>query len=175
MSDPQIASLADTERLRRWRLILGGGPADGTDCALQGRDQAMDRALEALYDGERRGGLGGSAPSVARWLGDIRGFFPASVVRVMQQDALERLDLRRMLLEPELLESVIPDVHMVGTLLSLSGVMPQRAKDTARMMVRRVVEELTRKLAAPGSSARCLPRCPPSPRAWSSLTPPWLI
>jgi Mg-chelatase subunit ChlD len=144
---------SNDERLRRWRLILGGGEADGTACALQGSDMNIDKALGALYDGERKGGLGSSAPNVARWLGDIRGFFPSSVVKVMQQDALERLDLRRMLLEPELLATVEADVHMVGTLLSLSSVMPQRAKETARIVVRRVVDELIRKLAAPTQQA----------------------
>jgi Mg-chelatase subunit ChlD len=145
MSDPQ---LPESERLRRWRLILGAA-AEGPGMGLQGADLGMDRALQALYEGERQGGLGASAPNVARWLGDIRGYFPSSVVQVMQRDALERLDLRRMLLEPELLASVTPDVHMVATLLTLKGVMPQRAKETARQVVRRVVEELTRKLAAP--------------------------
>lgn len=143
----------ETERIRRWRLILGGGDADGTGCALRGDDQGIDRALEALYDSERKAGLGGSAPNVARWLGDIRGYFPASVVRVMQQDALERLDLKRMLLEPELLAQMEPDVHLVGTLLSLGSVIPQKTRETARMVVRRVVEALTRKLAAPTRQA----------------------
>lgn len=145
--------LSDDERLRRWRLILGGGQADGTGIELRGADLGVDRALEALYDGERGAGLGASSPSVARWLGDIRGYFPASVVQVLQRDALERLDLRRMLLEPELLASVSPDVHLVGTLLTLRGVMPQRAKETARQVVRKVVEELTRRLAAPTRQA----------------------
>ncbi len=36
---------------------------------------------------------GSSAPGVARRLGDIRSYFPTSVVRIMQQDALERLNL----------------------------------------------------------------------------------
>lgn len=141
------------DRVRRWRLVLGGGAADGTGLELRGGDQAMDRALQALYDGERSAGLGGSSPNVARWLGDIRSYFPSSVVQVMQRDALERLDLRRMLLEPELLASVTPDVHLVGTLMTLRGVMPQRAKETARQVVRRVVDELTRKLAAPTRQA----------------------
>jgi Mg-chelatase subunit ChlD len=140
------------ERMRRWRLVLGG-EADSPANPLQGDDLRMDKVLGALYDGERRAGLGSSAPNVARWLGDIRGFFPSSVVRIMQQDALERLDLRRMLLEPELLATVEADVHMVGTLLTLSSVMPERAKETARMVVRRVVDELIRKLAAPTRQA----------------------
>jgi Mg-chelatase subunit ChlD len=137
------------EHLRRWRLILGGGEADGLGLSLQGLDAQLDATLQALYDSERKGGLGGSAPSVARWLGDIRTYFPASVVRVMQQDALDRLGLKQMLLEPELLEAVEPDVHLVATLLSLSRVIPNKTKDTARAVVRKVVAELERRLANP--------------------------
>lgn len=137
------------ERLRRWRLILGGNEADGTGCTLSGADIQIDRALETLYDAERSGGLGSSSPKIARWLGDIRSYFPTSVVRVMQQDALERFGLKQMLLEPEMLQAVEPDVHLVATLLSLSHIMPNKTKDTARMVVRKVVEELERKLANP--------------------------
>ncbi|MBD2120922.1 VWA domain-containing protein [Trichocoleus sp. FACHB-262] len=150
------------ERLRRWRLILGGGSADGIctggdtdglDLTLSAADQAMDDALSALYDSDRQGGLGSSSPKVARWLGDIRSYFPSSVVKVMQQDALNRLNLRQMLLEPEMLEAVEPDVHLVSNLLSLSGVMPSKTKETARIVVRRVVEELQRKLENPTRQA----------------------
>ena len=148
----------DAERLRRWRLILGGDQADGTGVDLGATDAAIDRCLAALYEPaeggkgtgrKRTAGLGASAPSVARWLGDIRTFFPTSVVRVMQQDAMERLNLTQLLLEPEMMETVEPDVHLVADLLSLSGVMPAKAKATARVVVRKCVEELERKLAEP--------------------------
>lgn len=140
------------ERMRRWRLVLGGGPADGTGCALEGVDAQMDAALAAVYDtggepgGKREGGLGASAPRVARWLGDIRTYFPSTVVQVMQKDAIEKLNLTRLLLEPEMLEAVEPDVHLVGTLLALNKVMPDQARESARILVRRVVAELERRL-----------------------------
>jgi Mg-chelatase subunit ChlD len=147
-------TIDETERLRRWRLVLGGesaqgaaGDGEGLDVALGVADRGMDRTLAALYDGERKAGLGSSAPNVARWLGDIRNYFPSSVVRVMQQDAFERLGLRQMLLEPELLATVEADVHLVATLLSLSRVIPARTKETARAVVRKVVEDLERRLA----------------------------
>ncbi|CAL9446780.1 hypothetical protein SUDANB6_02352 [Streptomyces sp. enrichment culture] len=147
---------AGQERLRRWRLVLGGDTADGTGCALRGRDAAVDRALAALYgkeDGARTGrdrsaGLGSSAPSVARWLGDIRTYFPSPVVRVVQRDAIDRLGLGALLTEPEMLEAVEADVHLVGTLLSLHKAMPETVKETARAVVRKVVEELEQRLAA---------------------------
>lgn len=158
MSDPRFAHapapIADAERLRRWRLVLGDEAAEATAAQLSDTELAIDRALGALYDAaatarDRRAGLGASSPMIARWLGDIRAYFPATVVRVMQQDALERLGLERMLLEPELLEAVEPDVNLVATLLSLGSVLPARTRETARVVVRRVVDELERRLASP--------------------------
>ncbi|WP_299532466.1 VWA domain-containing protein [uncultured Streptomyces sp.] len=123
----------------------------------------MDAALTALYGGvksdggkrndgrgkgDRTAGLGASAPSVARWLGDIRTYFPTSVVRIMQRDAMDRLGLGALLLEPELLEAVEADVHLVGTLLSLNKAMPETTRETARTVVRKVVEDLERRLAS---------------------------
>jgi Mg-chelatase subunit ChlD len=148
-------TMVEDERLRRWRLVLGGGAADGTGCKLGGTDVGVDNVLANLYgdadgDGEsgpRTAGLGGSAPKVARWLGDIRAYFPATVVQVMQKDAIERHNLTRLLLEPEMLEAIEPDVHLVGTLLSLNRVMPEQTKNTARQVVRKVVEELERRIA----------------------------
>lgn len=144
------------ERLRRWRMVLGGD-ADGTGRGLSGTDAAMDSALAALYGGGgggarparggRTAGLGASAPTVARWLGDIRTYFPSSVVQLMQRDAIDRLGLSALLLEPEMLEAVEADVHLVGTLLSLNKAMPETTKETARAVVRKVVEDIERRLA----------------------------
>jgi len=156
-----MSEFAYSERLRRWRLVLGGGaadglgfdgggdPADGIGFELSGRDRAMDACLAALYDSERQGGLGGLNPNVARWLGDIRAYFPQSVVRVMQNDALLRLDLKEMLLQPESLAMVQPDIHLVATLLALGRVIPAKTKHTARLVVRRLAEDLEQRLANP--------------------------
>lgn len=155
------------ERLRRWRLVLGGeaasggtrGGSDGGGGGLSGDDLGRDQVLQALYgdgaadDAERSAGLGASSPRVARWLGDIRSYFPASVVRVMQQDAMDRLGLRQMLLEPELLDAAEPDINLVGTLMTLARVIPTRSRESARALVRAVVEELERRLAQPTRSA----------------------
>ncbi len=152
-------SAGHEEKLRRWRLILGGGGTDGTGFELKGIDGEMDRSLAALYGSEaeqmksRRGGSGSSAPNVARWLGDIRKYFPSSVVRVMQQDALERLRLTEMLTDPEMLAEVQPDISLVASLISLSRVIPQRTKETARMVVRKVTDNLMQRLTEPMRSA----------------------
>ncbi len=159
MSEPRPGEPGGTasgghERLRRWRLVLGGS-ADGTGQQLGGSDIAIDTALAALYGsadgpsdttGPRGAGLEASAPSVARWLGDIRTYFPSTVVQVMQADAIERLDLTRLLLEPEMLEAVEADVHLVGTLLSLNRVMPEATRQAARHVVATVVSDLERRI-----------------------------
>jgi len=157
MTTPPPAGEAD--RLRRWRLLLGpAADPGGPDAApLSAADRAMDGALAALYDrGEpgregrdgraRSAGLGASAPAVARWLGDIRTYFPSSVVQVMQRDAIDRLQLRQLLLEPEMLASIQPDVHLAGTLISLNKVMPETAKTTARQVVAAVVAEVEQRI-----------------------------
>lgn len=141
--------IAEDERRKRWRLILGQEAQASLGIRLGGADAEIDRVLRALYGDERKGGLGASAPNVSRWLGDIRTYFPSSVVRVMQKDALDRLGLKQMLLEPEMLEAVEPDVSLVATLVSLGRVIPNKTKETARAVVRRVVEDLEKKLAAP--------------------------
>ena len=143
----------ETEYLKRWRLILGGDESDGTGISLSVEEQRLDRSLQAVYDSDRRGGLGSSAPKVSRWLGDIREFFPQTVVQVIQRDAIKRLHLDSLLTEKEMLATVVPDVHLVATLMSLSHTIPEKNKEMARQVVRKVVDELLRKLSAPTQQA----------------------
>ena len=144
------------DRLTRWRLVLGGKDADGIGepgtgesgggVSLTTADAERDKALSELYDGSRQAGMGRSAPRVARWLGDIRTYFPSSVVQVMQADAMERLGLHQLLLEPELMEAVQPDLSMVTTLVGLNRVIPERSKATARAVVKAVTDQLEERL-----------------------------
>ncbi len=137
------------ERLRKWRLILGNQSNPADDIQLDDDMSRMDQILEALYDAERKGGLGNSSPNVNTWLGDIRKYFPKSVVQIIQKDALERLGLQQMLIEPELLESVEPDINLAATILSLNKVMPEKTRASAKMVVRKVVEEIEKKIKNP--------------------------
>lgn len=167
--DAQAAAgrVSDGERRRRWRLVLGaagdGGEGGGegesiaagfTAAALAGADARMDAAMAAVYDAaprrgrQRAGGLGSSAPSVARWLGDIRRYFPTSVVQVMQRDAIERLDLQQLILEPELLGALEPDIHLASLLVELNELLPDETRATARAIVRSIVEQLERRFGA---------------------------
>ncbi len=153
-------STFDPEQLRRWRLVLGKDSQDALDSmceqgvTLSGADAEMDEALAAIYDEteedgqprERSAGLGKSSPRLAKWLGDIRTYFKQDVVTVIQQDAIERRGLKQLLFEPEMLKNVQPNIQLVGTLMSLRGKIPERTKETARMVVREVVEEIKKRL-----------------------------
>ena len=143
--------MSDDERSRRWTLALGAEP-EGGEAPLSDSDRRMSEALTALYgdgdDGAKKGkgGLGGSVPRVAKWLGDIREFFPAPVVQVIQKDAFERKGLRQMLLEPEFLATVEADVNLVADLVALRSVMPEKTRETARIVIAKVVAELMERL-----------------------------
>jgi Mg-chelatase subunit ChlD len=141
MSD---AAIHPKERMRRWKMALG----DGDPSFLSERDIRLSSALSALYDSspKTRGGLGASSPKVSRWLGDIREFFPTPLVQVIQKDAFERLNLKSLMLEPEFLATLEADVHLVADLISLRSAIPEKSKETARMVVRKVVDELLRRL-----------------------------
>jgi Mg-chelatase subunit ChlD len=70
------------------------------------------------------------------------------VVSVLQADAMHRLGLHELLLEPELMEAVQPDVGLVTTLVGLGRVIPERSRDTARAVVRTVTDQLEERLRA---------------------------
>ncbi|MBW7475326.1 VWA domain-containing protein [Paenibacillus oenotherae] len=163
----------DQEQVKRWRLILGAaaeeklhgaGGGGANEPLLHGEDMLMDGALAAIYDGTagvsgaehgneaaasrpRTAGLGSSSPKLAKWLGDVRAFFPPDIVSVIQADAVQRKGLTQLLFEPELLSQVKPDIGMVATLMSLGGQIPERTKETARKLVREVVDEIVKRLA----------------------------
>jgi len=161
-----------TDRYTRWRLILGREANEGLcglacrGSLLDGDQSDLDDALGQIYgEGEgggegqgqgqgkgrqapakRSAGLGSSAPRLAKWLGDIRGYFGVDVVAVIQRDAIERKGLKQLLFEPETLGQVTPNVELVGTLMALKGMIPERTKETAREVVRAVVEEIVKRL-----------------------------
>ena len=145
--------------LKRWRLILGSKNIDAENAALTEEEEQMDAALGALYEYEHsgkfeyqnvaghRGSPGKSTYNISKWLGDIRKYFPDSVVHVLQNDALKNKDLQnKLLLEPEILEQTTPDVHLAAMLLQLKKQLPEKTKKSAKMVIRRIVDELTERL-----------------------------
>lgn len=165
------------ERDRRWRLILGrdennqgqqqqqdqlmqseseeSEAGDGEDGETSGgeslsdEDQEMDDALDSLYGEGDMGGNADSQPDIARTLGNIHRYFPDAVVQVMQQDILKKLNLRKILAEPELLKEIKPNIELVSKILMLNSILPAETKETARQIVQKLVDELKEKLEYP--------------------------
>ncbi|MCL6534733.1 MAG: VWA domain-containing protein [Armatimonadetes bacterium] len=156
------------DALTRWRLILGqraeqanpafrlGGkdePSESGDAPLQRALPAgmgltaLDRALSFVYDSnERLGGTGDSAPYVPQWLEQMRALFNQSTLAMVQRDAFERTGLAELLLQPEIAPRLQPDVRLAATILSFKEQIPDEVKQTARDLIRQVVDELRRKL-----------------------------
>ncbi|MBU1218697.1 VWA domain-containing protein [Myxococcota bacterium] len=152
------------EKLKKWRLILGKDvdaaaqgacerSGDGWD-GLSSEEITMDEALAAIYDetsgdaggakSQGKGGKGKSVPNLAKWLGDVRSLFPENVVSVIQNDAINKKGLKQLLLEPETLSTIKPDVSIVATIMALNRQIPEKSKENARILVRAVVDELTK-------------------------------
>ncbi|RKH66553.1 VWA domain-containing protein [Corallococcus aberystwythensis] len=160
--DPKDLDPKDRDALLRWRLALGpeaektgacpslsalGMSADTVD--LEGGDlEGLDDALSFVY-GERSAGRGGSRPYLPKWLGALRDFFQDDVIALVQKDAIERKGLTQLLFEPETLPFLDKNLELVTTLVSARGLIPEQAKDTARAIIREVVDDLRKKLESP--------------------------
>ena len=150
--------MSQTEQLSRWRLILGAETEQSFSgmggAPLSQEELLMDSALGAIYGGPGEGfgesgrgaGKGPSSPVISKWLGDLRSLFDPETVAVVQNDAIERKGLKQLLLEPELLDTLEPDLNLASTLLMLKDQIPKKSKEAARAFIRRIVEEINRLL-----------------------------
>jgi hypothetical protein len=159
MSDADDLDDADRDALLRWRLALGPGAEkvgpqfslDALRSFAAGLDVdpsrlgELDQALSFVYE-ERPGNLGASRPYVPRWLASLREFFNHDVVALVQKDAIEKKGLTQLLFEPETLPFLEKNVELVATLISARGLIPDQARETARQIVREVVDDVRRKL-----------------------------
>lgn len=145
------------EQMARWRLILGEQTQkdfSGMGMSELSKEQMlMDEALAEIYGDLGEGGQGGrgagrgpSAPHISKWLGDIRSLFDPDMVAVVQNDAIERRGLKQLLLEPELLDNLEPDLNMASTLLMLKDQIPKKSKESARKFIQKIVEDINRKM-----------------------------
>ena len=150
--------MSQTQQLSRWRLILGAETEESFSgmggAPLSQEELLMDSALGAIYGGPGEGfgesgrgaGKGPSSPVISKWLGDLRSLFDPETVAVVQNDAIERKGLKQLLLEPELLETLEPDLNLASTLLMLKDQIPKKSKEAARAFIRKIVEEINRLL-----------------------------
>lgn len=149
----------DTQELQRWRLILGQESENRLSSmnmpALSEEQSLMDSALAAIYNRSESGGFGGSGrggghgpsnPQISRWLGDVRTLFDKEIVKIIQNDAVNRCGLKQLLFEPELLENTEPDISLASTILTLKDMIPKRSKDSVRAFIKKIVEDINKQL-----------------------------
>lgn len=146
----------NAQRLTRWRLILGQESQERFDAmgapGLSDELDLMDRALAAIYNRTSSGGFGRGAghgpsnPQISRWLGDVRTLFDKDLVTIIQGDAMTRCGLKQLIFEPELLENLEPDVNLAATILLLKEEIPKQSKDSVRLFIRKIVEEINKRL-----------------------------
>ncbi|MDE7230344.1 MAG: VWA domain-containing protein [Oscillospiraceae bacterium] len=151
--------MEQTQELQRWRLILGQDSDDRFSKmnmpALSEEQDLMDKALAAIYNksdsggfgsGGKGGGHGPSNPQISRWLGDVRTLFDKELVKVIQNDAMNRCGLKQLIFEPELLENIEPDIGLASTILTLKEMIPKRSKDSVREFIKKIVEQINKLL-----------------------------
>ncbi|MBP1568632.1 MAG: VWA domain-containing protein, partial [Oscillospiraceae bacterium] len=122
---------------------------------LSEEELLMDSALSQIYgasgsgsDGAgKSGGRGRSIPHLTKWLGDLRSLFSPMEIKVIQKDAIEKKGLKQLLLEPEMLNDLVPDVSTASLLIMLKDQIPEKSKDNARQYIAKIVEDINRRLA----------------------------
>lgn len=142
--------MSDGKTLNRWRLILG----KDADKEIQLQDEMlirMDDTLEFLYGNEigddvRKGGSGDSNLNVPTWLNEIRELFPKETAEVLQRHALDRYQMTEILNNKEVLEQMKPSTNLLKIILNLKSMMKGPVLDAARIIIAKVVAELTKKL-----------------------------
>jgi hypothetical protein len=159
--------MSTSDRLVRWRLVLGQGAEEALGCSLEGRAAEQDQALGYLYDREygpgrnvrggsgsgTAGGLGDSQLTVPDWINAVHTLFPKKTIERIEKDALERYQLDEMVTNPDLLRRARPNMTLLKAVLHTKHLMNQEVLALARDLVRKVVDELMEKLARPVQSA----------------------
>ena len=150
--------MENKEILKRWRLILGSECDEminslGGASEMSADELLMDSALSQIYGNDSganmtgTAGRGASSPKLTKWLGDLRSLFASAEIKVIQNDAIERKGLKQLLFEPEMLNSLEPDISTASLLLMLKDQIPAKSKDNARQYIAKIVEDINRRLS----------------------------
>src|SRR5215475_81180 len=145
--------------LPRWRLVLGRFAEKQLPGTLSPREGRMEAALDFLYSREYKGrgvrdrpqagspgSLDPSQLNVPTWLSEVRDLFPKDVVEVIEKHALNRYGLTELVTDKETLEKLEPNEELLKTLLTFRGQLKGEVLQTARRIIRQVVEEIKRRL-----------------------------
>lgn len=157
MDNLEIKLKDNQERFSRWRLILGKESENQFNkmggANLSSQYDLMDNALDCIYGRNSFGSSGGngrgagngmSNPQITKWLGDIRSLFDSDIVKIIQNDAINRKGMKELLFEAEILKDLEPDINLASTLLLLKDQIPKRSKESVRLFIKKIVEEINK-------------------------------
>jgi predicted metal-dependent peptidase len=126
------------------------GDGGGLGGAYQEIDDLMDFLYNREYGDDRgvrqEGSLDPSQMIVPEWIRKIRKVFPKEVVERLENDALDRYQLNEILTDKKVLESMQPNMNLLKNILALKNRMQGEVVETAKRIVRQVVDELVKKL-----------------------------
>ena len=149
----------DYNNLNRWRLILGNFAENNIQ--LNNKYSEIDEALGFLYDREyseesgyanfdkedkTRGGRGKSTLTVPTWVAKVKKLFPKKTVEIMQNQALEKYNLTEMITNEDILKDMEPNMDLLKNILTFKDMMDGNVKKLAYEIVRKVVNDLKKKL-----------------------------
>ena len=151
-----------------WKLILGRASESSLGDMSGGfasqNISEMNELLEylysreyeegSLYDGNSEGagaggkkaGRGKSQPSVFQWLKKIRKTFPQKTVEILEKDAIDKYELKEMLTDKKVLESMEPNKALLETILTMKGHMNPEVLASAKRIIAVVVKDIKLRL-----------------------------
>ena len=156
-SDADTTTLYSGRAIERWRLMLGRtSEARFGALALGPEGARIDRVLDYLYNreqvarglrgGQRHGSLDQSQLTALQWLGEVRDLFPSDVYETIQAHALDRYGMRELLTDPQVLETLTPNIDLLKSLMALKGHVDPRVLAQIRGIARKVVDDIMQRL-----------------------------
>lgn len=144
---------------RRWRLALGK-EAEIKQQSKKGQkrfqlsetDIKRDASLDYLY-GENadsplsRAGQESTRITPVTWLAETRKVFPKSTVNFLQNEAIQRFNMKALLCDPEVLKESTASVDLVATLISFRHQLPENVMTQVRAIIQEVCRDIEEKLA----------------------------
>ena len=134
------------KRIKRWTLLLGEEESQTSNARLSLEEKKIDSLLNTLYSFNKDSNLGPSDPQITKWVNDVRNAFPNPVFKLLQRDAISRFGITRLISNEEFLNTLIPDIHLVSTILSLKNALPEKSFPMVRKLISQLVRDLVKKL-----------------------------
>lgn len=156
--------MVDIDIKDKWRLILGKTaqedmPLDGDQEFLSEEGSSrrytlgdLDQCLDYVYESDMTDGNGGEKKvtggkekpriTAANWLNTSKKLFPMGIYEIVQKDALANGRIDALLQDDQFVAQLEPNMELLTSILALNNNLPAKAMENARLLVKKVVDEL---------------------------------